>query len=131
MRGCSEKPEGETSTVCQSCLKLCKVVKKCKKCQGGCYCSNECRSSHVSSKFHQDLCIPIQQLQEYELDKRVCSVRETVQVKKKNELIRLVGEKAVVNCVLGGVSESVLWDTGAMVSLVGKEWVESNFPKTC
>ena len=130
MRGCSEKPEGETSTVCQSCLKLCKVVKKCKKCQGGCYCSNECRSSHVSSKFHQDLCIPIQQLQEYELDKRVCSVRETVQVKKKNELIRLVGEKAVVNCVLGGVSESVLWDTGAMVSLVGKEWVESNFPNT-
>ena len=91
---------------------------------------NKCRDIHIVSKAHQDLCIPSQQLLEYEMDKRVCSVREAAQVSQHSELVGLVGEKAVVNCVLGGkVVTKALWDTGAMVSMVDKDWLALNFPE--
>ena len=126
-----DKPE-ETSAVdklCLFCWKTCVKVKRCRSCKSGCYCSRQCRDRHVVSEAHQDLCIPIQQLQEYENDKKVCSVREVVQVPQHGKLVRLVGEKAVINCLIGGfVTTKALWDTGAMVSMVDIEWLRSNFP---
>ena len=114
---------------CLFCWKKCpEKVKRCKKCNSGCYCSRECRDSHVKTEYHQNLCIPIQQLSEFEKDKRVCSVRETAQVKQKHKLIRLIGEKALVNCYLGGKASKALWDTGAMVSMIDQAWLNKHFP---
>ena len=45
------------------------------------------------------------------------------------KLIRLVGEKCEVNCILNGLVTKGLWDTGAMVSVVSKKWLKKNFPK--
>ena len=49
-------------------------------------------------------------------------------MQRRSDLVRLVGEKAVVNCLLGGRMEKVLWDTGAMVSMIDKYWLAENFP---
>ena len=70
----------------------------------------------------------IQQLEELELQKRVFSVRETGQVKSKNSLVKLVGEKPLLHCQLNGVKCDVLWDTGSMVSLVSANWFQKLFP---
>jgi hypothetical protein len=43
-------------------------------------------------------------------------------------LVKLVGEKCVVNLNLNGVSQEVLWDTGAKVCLVDEVWVKSHCP---
>ena len=121
--------EGKKEKYCLFCWKKCpEKIKRCKKCKSGCYCSRECRDSHVKTEYHQNLCIPIQQLSEFEKDKRVCSVRETAQVQQKNKLIRLIGEKALVNCYLGGKASKALWDTGAMVSMIDQAWLNKHFP---
>ena len=65
--GCEGEPE-ETSTVkllcedepketppkklCLSCGKVCVKIKKCADCKSGCYCSRQCRATHVISEVH-------------------------------------------------------------------------------
>ena len=83
----------------------------------------------MSTDAHQSYCQSIQLLEKHEKAKKVCSVRETSQVPIKHALIRLVGEKPIVNCFLGGKRSEALWDTGAQVCLVEKEWCEENFPE--
>ena len=138
-RACKDPPcsEGSSSVevmgdgckFCLFCGALCKKVKRCKDCKSSCYCSNKCRENHVRLPSHQELCIPIQQLREYERDKRVCSVRETVQVAHKGKLVQLVGERATVNCLLSSKETKALWDTGAMVCMVDKQWMQENLPQ--
>ena len=62
------------------------------------------------------------------MQKRVFTVRETGQVKAKNRLVRLVGEKPMLQCKLNGVECSALWDTGSMVSIVSSSWFRNLFP---
>ena len=47
---------------CWFCGDVCVEVLKCEGCNCGCYCSSRCRDVHVSLKDHQELCVPIQQL---------------------------------------------------------------------
>ena len=46
----------------------------------------------------------------------------------ENHLVKLIGSKPMLNCILNGVLSSVLWDTGSMISLVDVEWVKENIP---
>ena len=146
--GCDGEPE-ETSTVqkvcdknieekpkistperqCLSCGVRCVKIKRCKDCKSGCYCSKLCRDTHVKSEDHRILCLSIQQLEELENSKRVCSVREPNQVPANNKLVGLIGEKPLIECVIGGkVVTRALWDTGAMVSMITKRWLAEHFP---
>lgn len=43
--------------------------------------------------------------------------------------MKLVGEKPMLKCFLGGKNSEMLWDTGSMVSLVDRRWVKRNFPE--
>ena len=57
------------------------------------------------------------------------SVRQIqVNDKTRKKLIRLVGDKPVLRCRLGGKEVEVLWDTGSMVSLVDRRWIKRNLP---
>ena len=46
-----------------------------------------------------------------------------------NKLLKLVGEKCIVEVIIEGQDYNVLWDTGAQVSLLSKGWVEQNIPE--
>ena len=48
--------------------------------------------------------------------------------KTKMKVMKLVGDKPILSCRLGGKPFEVLWDTGSMVSLVDRKWVKENFP---
>ena len=53
---------------------------------------------------------------------------EKLPYKLKRNLIRLVGERPLINCYLNGMKVEGLWDTGAMISLVDTDFVEKHFP---
>ena len=42
------------------------------------------------------------------------------------KLLRLVGEKCLIKVTIEGCTHSVLWDTGAQVSLVGLDWLKEH-----
>ena len=46
----------------------------------------------------------------------------------KKKLIRLVGERPVVNIFLDNFCVNGLWDTGAMVSVISELFLRENFP---
>ena len=78
-----------------------------------------------------DLCSAIAELKKIETDKVFgdYSVREEqIDAKLKTKIVRLIGQKPMVNCYLDGKNCRVLWDTGAMASLVDTKWVAQNFP---
>lgn len=115
-----------STKVCVNCAKPVKNLRRCRKCKSGCYCSRECCEEHGFK--HGNLCTAIQDLENLDHQKKTVSVRETNQVFIKNKLVRLVGEKPILNCLLDGKSHNVLWDTGSMVSLVDEAWLRVNFP---
>ena len=111
---------------CRVCTKVCDEVKRCHLCKSGCYCSRECRKQDESA--HEEICGYIRELEKIEGQKLVYSVREQQQVKVKARLVRLVGEKPVLNCTLSKELTEALWDTGAMVSMVSSKWLQENLP---
>ena len=46
----------------------------------------------------------------------------------KMKLIRLVGERPLVNIFLNNRELEGLWDTGSMISLINKDFLEDHFP---
>ena len=46
----------------------------------------------------------------------------------QNTVIKLVGKRCLMKCLIENVPTEVLWDTGAQVSIASHEWVTRNFP---
>ena len=105
-------------------------MKRCSQCHSTLYCSKNCQKDH---RFHHEVyCSAIETLEKVEREKlyRGYSVRQCqVDFRTKKRLIKLVGEKPVLNCVLGGKKVEVLWDTGSMVCLCDRDWLAENFPE--
>ena len=50
--------------------------------------------------------------------------------RKQERTAKLVGRKSLVQCNLGGVPTTVLWDTGSQVSIVDMDWKNKHLPDT-
>ena len=106
-------------------------VKRCSQCKATLYCSKQCQKDH--RPHHDVYCSAIESLEKHEREKlyRGYSLRQCqIDFRTKKRLIKLVGEKPVLSCVLGEekVEVEVLWDTGSMVCLCDRDWLEKNFP---
>jgi hypothetical protein len=114
-----------------ACRKDSVNILKCLECDSGCYCSAECRDIHIQTHDHRILCASIQHLEKVKMEKRLSALplREKTQVRLKRRLVSLVGEKPIVNCKLNNKNFEALWDTGAMVSMVERQWLEDNNPE--
>ena len=44
------------------------------------------------------------------------------------KVAKLVGKRCMVQCVMNNVKTEALWDTGAQVSIVSKDWIAENLP---
>ena len=114
---------------CCVCKKKVETVYKCCKCNSGHYCSNECQHKQYSE--HKKYCEHIAKLESLEKEKlKDYSVREkeTLPTKLRNNLVKVVGEKPLINCYLNDIKVKGLWDTGSMISLLGKKWLDEKFP---
>ena len=115
---------------CMICTKICENVISCEKCSCGCYCSENCMGEHLN---HTKYCSVISSLEKVENEKRMSSEiflsdSEKLPYKMKLNLIRLVGERPMVNIYLNDIEINGLWDTGAMISLMNEEFLLQNFP---
>ncbi|KAL2089169.1 hypothetical protein ACEWY4_016068 [Coilia grayii] len=54
---------------------------------------------------------------------------EMNRLKEKSRLLRLIGEKCMVNCYIQGVKTQALWDTGSQVCLISEAWRKKYIPK--
>ena len=118
-----------TPTACCVCGRK-EKLKKCGKCKFTSYCSKNCQLKHLS--YHSKYCSAISDLQKLEMDKlyRNYSVREEqMDDKNKIRIMKLIGEKPMLNCRLDNKNFELLWDTGSMISLVDKMWVKKHFPE--
>ena len=119
----------KVSPKCTGCKKETKLV-SCPKCRCGSYCSADCMES---DEVHAMWCPWICRLEKLETEKRMRSEINMVDVEKlpykmKLQLVKLVGERPLVNIYLDGKRVQGLWDTGAMISLVNKTFLREKFP---
>ena len=74
------------------------------------------------------LCSAIDELEKNELNKMMSVQEEQMDARSKRGFVKLIGKKTILSCYLDGVRFEALWDTGSMISVVDKTWVNSNFP---
>ena len=104
-------------------------VQCCSSCKSTRYCSKKCQKVHWS--YHSAYCQAITDLEKFEKDKvyKGKSVRQAqVNEVTRRKLVKLVGDKPKFQCFLDGKDVEFLWDTGSMVTLVDRAWVDRCFP---
>ena len=119
----------------QMCCCVCKSkenVRRCGKCNITLYCSKQCQVSHLSQ--HRGWCsimsgmVQLQDIEEAKLYGDMSVRQKQVDGKTQTKMVKLVGEKPMLQCFLDGVGFDVLWDTGSMVSMVCRGWLTKHFP---
>ena len=56
------------------------------------------------------------------------SDNSTMSPKMKNKFVKLIGNKPMVSCVIDGNHCKALWDTGSMISMIDRQWVDTHVP---
>ena len=114
---------------CLNCKTNQTNIRVCSHCKSVNYCSKSCQKQHWP--LHQTTCNLINSLETHLTSRNKVTSNLTgntneITPKTKAKLVKLVGEKCTLNLYLEKVKTNVLWDTGAQVSLVSEEWVQSN-----
>ena len=128
--------EKERSHQCSGCLKLdCRTqLLQCSACQCVRYCSLGCQKAHWPK--HKVLCKAIKELSERESlkEKGLGDAQDRgvyashITPRQQERIVKLAGKKCVVDCFLDDKPTEVLWDTGAQVSIVSVDFLESQLP---
>ena len=117
--------------VCMVCQKKCKAkTVKCEICSAGRYCSENC--VHENASEHAKICSAIVELEKMEKEKFLQRSRKSsskLPLNLSREIVRLVGERPLVNVKLDSIPVKCLWDTGSMVSIMNQNFFEENFPE--
>ena len=128
---CEEEDPGKS--FCLNCLKPVNNYIMCGKCDTGRFCSVLCAQSHEN---HNKYCEIISSVQAIEHSKHLSmnsiniTDSEKLPLKLKKKLISLVGEKPIAKLFLDNVEIEGLWDTGAMVSMMSRDFLQEHFPGT-
>ena len=124
--GCDgEETPKEKCCVCASEVN----VRRCGKCKATPYCSKACQKSHLD--YHSAYCSAIVQCHKLQMDnlyKNLTTRQNQIDFKVKKKILKLVGEKPMLKCHLGGKEFKLLWDTGSMISMVDRKWLRKHFP---
>ena len=104
------------------------ILKSCGKCGVVKYCSKLCQRSHWES--HQKICDAIVNLSNQKKRKieKMGQYQAHLTPKEKSTLIGLVGKKNIVKLYMNDECVDVLWDSGANICIINKEFVNNFFP---
>lgn len=80
----------------------------------GCGQPSEVVSKHKSKKIQSQPCSP---------------PLTPLPVTRNEPVIKLIGKKALIQCILNGLAVTALLDTGAQVSIIDRSWKDKYLPK--
>jgi len=109
-------------------------MKQCSSCHSVKYCSKNCQKKHWED--HKTICNAIKYLSskntKYSNNVDDCNGMFSTHLTPRQHvsLVKLMGKQCMVNCYLNDIQTSALWDTGAQVSILSKNWLEQNIPET-
>ncbi len=102
----------------------------CAQCKCIVYCSKNCQKKHWNN--HRNNCKTLRDLT-WACQNKPRSNNKTftshLTPSEHAKIAKLVGRRCTVKCSLNEFESTVLWDTGAQVSIVSKEMMEKHFPK--
>ena len=93
------------------------------------YCSLACQTKHWSE--HKKICKSIVYIQKQGTPDIKDSLTGNVyrlSPKSQYQIAKLVGKSCTIECKMNGKTVTVLWDTGAQVSVVSTNWWKEYFP---
>ena len=92
------------------------------------YCSKMCQKRHYRS--HQKICDAIFHLsnQQKKVVVKMDQYQANLTPKEQKTLIGLLGKQKVVKLYMNDKPVDTLWDTGANISIISKEYVNKLFP---
>ena len=114
-----------TSTFCRE-AQVKGPIWQCRGCKAARYCDKQCQKQHWSE--HKTLCCAIQDLSKAEEDSHPSIFLSHLTPKQQAKIVNLVRQHCTVNCQLNSKAAKVLWDTGAQVSMVSKDFLRRTFP---
>ena len=107
-------------------------LKRCGRCGAVSYCSKRCQKNH--RKDHQQICDAIFSLssqQQKEMERKA-QYQAQLTPKEQKKLVRLIGKQTIVKVFMSNMFNdkyvNILWDTGANISIISKEYLYSYFP---
>ena len=127
-----DKSASEEATPGEKCCVCAKTedVKRCGKCKLVAYCSKECQKDHLDHhKVYCSMIVDLQKIELWKLYRDHTVSQKNLDWKTQTRLVKLVGDKPMLRCQLDEEEVEVLWDTGSMVSLVGRSWLKAHHPK--
>ena len=115
------------SHCCQYCYTT-GNLQRCANCKTVYYCSTQCQRLHRDN--HKELCNAIMRLSavDQSQDRQEGVYVSHLTPKERVTLGNLVGRKCTIECLLDGVQTEALWDTGAQVSVLSKDFLTEHFP---
>lgn len=123
--------EKQNTPLCVTCAKTVRNIVRCTNCSCGLYCSERCATQNIPE--HEILCEAIQSIEKLEQEKRDrnhkdLEFRNKLPSKLNKEIVRLVGERPLLDVRLDNIVCKCLWDTGSMVSVISKIFLAETFP---
>ena len=120
-----EPPHLVRTLVCGGCQSS-NPEYQCVNCKSARYCSKECQ--RTCWEDHKIICESIKKLSEDITEQRPTIFLSHITASNRNKLVKLIGEKCEIDGEISNVKTRVLWDTGAMVSLVSLKWLRKYLP---
>lgn len=77
---------------------------------------------------HEILSHCIAELEARKLARIEEDIRPKENIPLQNKLVQLVGDKPIMDCVIGGIDTEALLDSGSQISALEREWVKENCP---
>lgn len=106
------------------------TFKRCSQCRCVFYCDQVCQNKDWAQ--HKAICNAIKccenNLKVTDKKQRIADIYPSLTPGQQTKVTKIIGNKCLVSCCLNDIPTNCLYDTGAQVSLISREWIAKHQP---